>query len=600
MPNEMAAIDTSSSVEQLVRAERVALLYRLTPLTLATAVVFSITVFLTLQDAVASRTLWLWLAANNAVSLIRYLDIRNYRRASPSPERTDHWLRRFLLLTFCAGALWGMMGTVLFPPGNVVPQAMIVVFLVGTASVALFTLSSSWTAYLTMVAPLMIPPAIFIIAMDEPASLVFGVGLLFYALVVFFNSKRTAGNVGEMLRLRFESGRIAIEREQALQAAEAASRAKSEFLSSMSHELRTPLNAILGFSQLFGMDHALSKETREQAREIEQAGRHLLALVNDLIDLARIESGKLEFSLEPVPVKPVLADSLAMVLPIARKQGIVLDQGVGAEDTATVRADYVRLRQVVINLLSNAIKYNRPGGTVRVSCHSEYGRVRIEVADTGFGIPADKRSRIFTAFDRLGAERGTVEGTGIGLVITKRMIEAMGGTIGFESAEGDGSSFWIELPLAETTGNAMAATSVAATGLKAAGAHGASTVVLYIEDNPINLRLMQRIFATRKDLELRDAHTAEIGIDLARTAPPALILMDINLPGMDGFEALAILRATPDTAHIPVIAVSANALKGDELRGIEAGFDAYLTKPINIPMLYRAIDHSLAKNGSTT
>jgi len=386
--------------------------------------------------------------------------------------------------------------------------------------------------------------------------------------------------------------------EQALIAAkneaESASRAKSEFLASMSHELRTPLNAILGFSQLFAMNTQLPAETRDNAQEIERAGQHLLSLVNDMIDLARIESGKLELSLEPVPVRTVVKDSLAMVASLASAQRIETIEEGCSEDEITVRADYVRLRQVTINLLTNAVKYNKPQGSVKVSCRISENQVRISVADTGIGIPADKQSRVFNSFDRLGEERGTIEGTGIGLVITKRIVEAMGGSIGFESVEGQGSTFWITMPLTEANHtHALANLAEKAPDGQNSGSiagHTEMSAVLYIEDNPMNMRLMQQIFASQKHLQLREAHTAEIGIKMAYDNPPALILMDINLPGMDGYKALTFLKADERTAHIPVIAISANAMMGDKERGLAAGFADYLTKPLDVDRLLRTVE----------
>ncbi|MDH4285335.1 MAG: response regulator, partial [Gallionellaceae bacterium] len=351
-----------------------------------------------------------------------------------------------------------------------------------------------------------------------------------------------------------------------------------------------------GFSQLFGLDEQLPQKTRDNARQIEQAGQHLLSLVNDLIDLARIESNKMELLLQAVAVKSVVSASLSMVQSMAYNLDIAVELVQCEEPDINVLADYNRLRQSLINLLTNAIKYNKPQGTVKMVCMIAGEHLRIAVSDNGAGIPADKQSRIFNAFDRLGEERGSVEGTGIGLVITKRIIEAMGGSIGFTSVAGEGSTFWVELPLAKHSESGAQVSSVYGDSIAVAHVehvHAKKPVVLYVEDNPMNLRLMQQIFASRKAWELRGAATAEAGIEMARENPPDLILMDINLPGMDGYQALAQLKSFPETAHVPIVALTANAMKGDSERGMESGFVDYLTKPLDIPKLLDLLDKLL-------
>ena len=411
-----------------------------------------------------------------------------------------------------------------------------------------------------------------------------------YNATTFYDRDRTlqgvfasARDVTERKRFEQALQETNVELENAKLNAEKANRAKSDFLSGMSHELRSPLNAILGFAQL--IESATPPPTNSQKESIEQilqAGWHLLKLINEILDLAVIESGKVFLSLEPVPLDDVLYECQAMMEAQALQHGIRLTFP-ASEKPRFVWADQTRLKQIIINLLSNAIKYNKDKGSVVVTCADlDNGRIRISFRDTGDGLEPEKISQLFQPFNRLGQEARGVAGTGIGLVVTKQLTELMDGTLGVESTLGVGSVFWVELR-STAAPDLMVRNTELVTTLPPQPKPGKSQhTLLYIEDNPANMKLVEQLIALRSDIELFTATNGTLGVELARSVKPDVILMDINLPGISGLEALHILKDDSSVANIPVVALSANAMLRDIELGIQAGFFQYLTKPIKV------------------
>lgn len=389
--------------------------------------------------------------------------------------------------------------------------------------------------------------------------------------------------------------------ERALQAlaaakdeAERANRAKSRFMSLMSHELRTPMNAILGFGQLLLADaaHPLTPDQRQYAGEILRGGRHLLTLINDVLDLGRIDSGHLALALAPVALLPLVDECLALMAPLAAQRPVQLKIADREAMQCHVQADPLRLKQVLLNLLSNAIKYNRRDGEVNLRCAPQAQQVRLDVSDTGIGLTADQSQRLFVAFERLSARQSNVEGTGIGLALSRQLVRAMGGEIGVDSQLDIGSTFWIGLPRAppQAPAEAAATPSVATPGRALALR---PRKVLYVEDNAVNALLMQAMLARLPGLQVEHAADPLQAIELARKWLPELLLLDIQLPEIDGFELLRRLRADAATRDITAIAVSASAMPSDIARALQAGFAAYLTKPLDLDELLQVVRQHL-------
>lgn len=397
-------------------------------------------------------------------------------------------------------------------------------------------------------------------------------------------------------RMMYIQERNSIAIMEAKEIAERANQAKSDFLSSMNHELRTPMNAILGFGQLLEYDETLTVEQQESVHEIIKAGDHLLNLINEVLDLAKIEAGHIELSLEPVEACSVIEECLNLITPLAAKRNITIThKGIKGK---VLRADRTRLTQVILNLLSNAIKYNRENGSIMLTVESIGTElISIFIKDTGYGISEEHLKGLFKPFNRAGAKNSDIEGTGIGLTITQQIIELMGGTINVKSKVGVGSTFGIELPLEhlhnpEEIKNKYITADSAELSTEQ---YEKSYTVLYIEDNPSNLKLVSRIFENRKHIRLITAHTPELGIDLATSKLPDLILLDINMPNMDGYQVIKVLKENKQLSSTDIIAVSANTMPRDIERSLKYGFTNYVTKPIEVVPFLALVDRYLRK-----
>jgi len=377
--------------------------------------------------------------------------------------------------------------------------------------------------------------------------------------------------------------------------AEQANQAKTQFLTHISHELRTPMNAILGFTELINRDsmNPLPNHQKQQLDQITSSGKHLLNLINEMLDLATVESGNIKLSIESVEIVSLVEEVIILCDSLAIQNGIIIEHEKTLADRVFVNADVSRLKQVILNLVSNAIKYNKPNGKILISYIKQgSSKIRFGIKDSGFGIPDEQKDKVFKPFERLHSDIKNIEGTGIGLTISKQLIELMAGTIGFESVTNEGSYFFIDLPLSQNipaTKDIKDPSNLPVINLKS----NEMKTVLYIEDVEVNIKLVEHILSLRKNIRLLSATRALDGIKIAKSKIPDLILMDIRLPDIDGLTAFKKLQLIKEVKNIPVIALTANALEDEAQNALKLGFKDYLTKPLNIENFLKVIDKLL-------
>ncbi len=594
--------------ENEVRAELVALVYRQTPFTLVMAVVFSAALWAVLAPFTDPVVAMGWFLANNLVSLGRYALILAYRRAAPGPDALTPWIRRFVFGTLLAGIVWGLLGTVLFPPYGNPYQPVIITGIVGIAAVGLFSLSGMFPAYLALSIPLVVPGAIHLATSGIADQEVAATTVMLFLLIAVANAWRNQKNTTEMLRLRFRLAHAVEESERAKQVAEAASRAKSEFLATMSHEIRTPMNGVLGMTQLL-RDTVFDTRQRHYLDTIYKSGQHLLALINDILDFSKIEAGRFELDRHDFDLSRVVSEVTDLLGERAQQKGLTFTLEIDEAVPRLVRGDSGRLKQILTNLIGNAIKFtqkgsirvrlqpgaaeNAAGVAASVPASPKGTSLRFDIADTGIGIAAADQERIFEAFSQADSSHARkYGGTGLGLPISRQLVDLMGGTLTLESEPGRGSTFSFVVHFDAARGEP-------ATGSArpdAADLPRLQGQVLLVEDNPINL-VVARAMLKSFGLQTIEAHDGEEAMRKMAHGHFDLILMDCQLPGVDGYEATRRIRqgetAANDASHVPIVALTANAIQGDRERCIAAGMDDYLAKPFRKEDLHAVVSRWL-------
>jgi len=599
MPNTDSAAKADPATRDLatlVHAEQVATLYRLAPFTLAMSVVAATFTWAILDWATDAATLAGWMLAHHAVILGRYLLVRAYERATPAPAAAGRWAARFVAGTVAMGLVWGLIGTAFRPPEGHALAGVAIVIIIAVGAVGLFTLGQLFAAYAGLAVPLLAPALVALMVSDGPAERSYGIVVGVVLFVAMSNARRGARSFADSIRLRLEVARVAEEREHARAAAEAASRAKSQFLANMSHEIRTPMNGIVGMAELLASSR-LDDRQRRYIEALHRSADSLIDIINDVLDLSKIEAGRLELAAVDFDLRASVAEVIELMRVRAEEKGLALE--LTFEDTVPrqVRADPIRLRQVVTNLVGNAIKFSERGSvcvSVAQEPRADALALRFEVADTGIGLTPEQCGRIFEAFTQADASHARkYGGTGLGLAISRELVELMGGRIGVTSAPGRGSKFWFTAMVERAAGSDAATTPEPLAPL--------SGHVLLVEDNELNL-VVARGMLEAVGLTVSVAMDGREAVQAVSRHRYDLVLMDCQMPELDGFAATQQIReresAAGASARATIIALTANAVAGDRERCIASGMDDYLAKPLRMADLHGMLRRWLERSAT--